>query len=324
VPVLSPSVGGEEECVMKRRVLALGLFVAVFAFVQPAFAQGRFTFGEDAHVGATEVVDDLVTMGGDAVVLGRVNGDVVSMGGDVVVRGVVTGDVVSMGGDIELAPGSQVSGDLTSSGGTVTVHPAASHGGGSVRLDQLDHFSWSGPAGKFGHGVGGFFATVLSKTVSHTLLFVLGLVLMGAARERLDALQLVMVRSPLQSLGTGILGLVASVVAIVVFAITIVGIPAAIILAVLLPIAFYVGLAAAATVVGAVLPVAALKGKPVLQLAAGVGLLFAVSFIPVFGSIAACFVACLGLGALIVTRFGRAMDLPPEPDMAGPYRTTAA
>ena len=90
-----------------------------------------------------------------------------------------------------------------------------------------------------------------------------------------------------------------------------------------LPVATYVGLAAAATVIGAALPLEGLKGQEVLQLALGVGVLFFASIVPTVGTVASVAFACLGFGALIRTRF---RTDPPEdlPSGEGAYRTPAA
>jgi len=53
------------------------------------------------------------------------------------------------------------------------------------------------------------------------------------------------------------------------------------------------------------LPVPALKERPVLGLAAGVGLLYLTSLVPVVGSLALLAVAWVGFGAVVRTRFGK-------------------
>jgi len=293
---------------MRALVLA-ALAAALLIPASAAFAQtpqDRVTFGGDAIVRQGEVVNDLVTMGGDAVVEGQVLGDVVTMGGDLAVGSTaeIGGDLVTMGGRLEVAPGASTGGDIVGFGG-VGSGPAFPH-----------HVPDPG-------GIGGFIVDAVSSLVSYALLFVLGLMLMGLARERLDALQLVILKRPARAAATGILGFVGAIVGIVVLAITIIGIPAAIILAIALPLAVYVGMAAAASVLGAALPIASLKGRPVLQLAAGVGTLFVASLVPFLGTLLVAATAVVGLGALVVTRFEKAsrVDLGPDPVPSGPYRT---
>jgi hypothetical protein len=69
-------------------------------------------FGEDITISADKVIDgDVVAIGGDVIVYGRVKGDCVSVGGTVDVRGngVVEGDAVSMGGGVSTSDSGTVS-----------------------------------------------------------------------------------------------------------------------------------------------------------------------------------------------------------------------
>ena len=118
----------------------------------------------------------------------------------------------------------------------------------------------------------------------------------------------------------GLLGYAGAIVALVALVITIVGIPLALALGILVPVATYVGLAAAATVIGAALPVERLRGRPVLQILAGVSCLFVASLVPGLGMVAIAAAACLGLGALVRTRF---RAVPPTELVCGdgPYRS---
>ncbi|HEU5310909.1 MAG TPA: hypothetical protein VFV24_05595, partial [Candidatus Eisenbacteria bacterium] len=76
-------------------------------------------FGEDITISADKVIDgDVVAIGGDVIVYGRVKGDCVSVGGTVDVRGngVVEGDAVSMGGGVSTSDSGTVSGSNVSLG----------------------------------------------------------------------------------------------------------------------------------------------------------------------------------------------------------------
>ncbi|MEM9072816.1 MAG: polymer-forming cytoskeletal protein, partial [Myxococcota bacterium] len=116
---------------MQRLVIAAALCAAVGS---SASAQSVVRFGEDARVRSNEVVEDVVTMGGDAVVRGHVTGDVATMGGDVRIVGEVDGDVVTMGGDVEVE--GTVHGTIHSSGGTVELLPGAQLGRGVSEVTQ--------------------------------------------------------------------------------------------------------------------------------------------------------------------------------------------
>ncbi|MCA9609141.1 MAG: hypothetical protein KC619_26250 [Myxococcales bacterium] len=277
-------------------VLCATLLVPSLAFAQ---APDRVAFGNGVNVAADELVHDAVSFGGDTVIRGTVEGDAVAFGGDVVLEdgADVRGDTVSFGGEIRDAR-------------TGTVTPGVEV---AARTPQPD-----GPV----EAIWAFLGETARSAVLHVLLFLIGLLMIGVGRERLAALQVTMIKDGVKTAGTGLVGYLAAIAAIVLFAITIIGIPAAIVVGLALPIATYVGLAAAATVLGAALPIPQLQGKEVHQLAAGVAVLFLASLVPFAGGVFTAAVACLGLGALIRTRFGK---LPPtDLPEAGPYRTATA
>ncbi|MGE0785194.1 MAG: hypothetical protein AB7S26_05855 [Sandaracinaceae bacterium] len=267
------------------------------------------SFGESVHVAAGRTVHDAVSFGGDTLVEGVVLGDAVSFGGDVILRdgAEVHGDIVTMGGTVhderDPAPAARPAETRPTPPAT---HPPARHHAHHREPRESGFAAWLREATR--------------SAMAHVLLFVLGLLMIGVWRERLGAMQVTMIRDGLKTAGTGLIGYVAAVVGIVVLCITLVGIPAAVIAAVALPVATYVGLAAAATVLGAALPVPKLNGNEIAQLGAGVLVLFLCSLVPVVGKIAVAVAACLGLGALIRTRL---KPTPPEdlPRGEGPYRT---
>lgn len=283
---------------------AISFFVLVSALLVPvaAFAQGgdRVAFGHDVLVAADEVVGDAVSFGGNTIVEGTVEGDAVSFGGSVVLRegGDVRGETVAFGGTVET---------LTQAASTDAADAGASSDHGQGPIETV--WNWIGETAR--------------SAVMHVLLFLIGLLLIGAFRDRLGAMQVTMIKDGLKTAGTGLVGYVAAVGCLLLFAVTIIGIPAAVVIGLAIPVATYVGLAAAATVLGAVLPIPQFQGKEVHQLAAGVAVLFMASLVPVAGGLATAIAACLGVGALLRTRFA---PTPPTdlPNGEGPYRTAAA
>ncbi len=249
----------------------------------------RTSWGEDIVVGLTERVRAVTTAGGDATILGEVLANVVTMGGDVHVgpSATVRGDVVTMGGDVEIAPGGTVDGRLVTMGGEVKREGAASEPAESTEAPS-----------RFGERVAGVGA-------KYALLFLLGLVLLGGMRERHAALAAAVVKQPVRAGFFGALGLTTALLLIVVLAITIIGLPAALMVGLAAVLGIYVGAAVVASVLGAVLPLEVLANRPVAQLTAGTLVLFAVSLLPGFVSMMILLVvACVGFGAVVLTRFG--------------------
>jgi hypothetical protein len=116
-------------------------------------------------------------------------------------------------------------------------------------------------------------------------LFLLALVLSGLFPERMTALHKAIIREPVRSGALGVGSYIGAVVLIIALTITVLGIPAAVVLAFGMPIATYVGLAACATVIGAAIPSEKLSDRPILRLASGVGVLFVGSLVPFVGPI---------------------------------------
>ncbi len=279
--------------------------------------------------GLKKRVSDRVVMGGNSTVAADEHvRDAVAVGGNLTVHGVVEGDVLAIGGHIHLMPGSVVKGELVAVGGAITQDPGATvlnradakQHHDARRADDEDEEDDDdedearivGPWTDRGAARDGrdddernersWLSQTLACASSYALLFVFGLVLLGVWPRRMDALQRTMTRSPLRTFAIGVLGALGAAVLCVLLLITILGIPAAIVLALSSALATYAGVAAAALAVGKLLPVHRLADRPVLQLGAGVFLLFLLALIPVLGVLVFVVAAALGIGAIVRTR----------------------
>ncbi|MGF1464624.1 MAG: polymer-forming cytoskeletal protein [Sandaracinaceae bacterium] len=290
----------------------------------------RSSFGESVEVGPDEEVRNVFTMGGDTRVRGRAFGDVVTMGGNAEVEGSVLGDVVTMGGHAEIE--GDVLGDVATMGGDITVRDGGHvygdiHAmGGEIEIEDLgrvdgDQTAGSPRLGAFHEeepGPGRFLKRLFERTLKHALLFLLGLVMLGVWKTQFITVRRALAERPLFRGLMGLVGLVVGVILTAGLVVTIIGIPAALGLILLLFAAGFVGSAAGAWWLGTVLPWG--EERPVVQLGIGVGLLFLLSFIPVVGDLASCAVTLAGLGAVIATRFGSREAPPRRPPSAGPFR----
>lgn len=292
-------------------------------------------FGEDITIPENKVIDgDVVAIGGSVTVLGRVKGDCVSIGGAVHVKGkgVVEGDAVSMGGGVTTSDSGSVAGSNVSLG--------------SIPIGSGSHF-WP-TVGIFGAvGTGVWILATMVKLLLTLFFAWLALLLM---RERMIHAVETMKEHFGKSFLWGLLGWAAMVIAIptgiivlilvcaiaiAILAITIIGIP----LAILLVIALVLGIVA--IVVGSLLAIfiGFLNGamflgqrilgpksegamKPLLAILVGLALIFVIDFagdllqlvgMLVFHPIAialgiaagalAAIVTTSGFGAMILTRF---------------------
>jgi len=148
-------------------------------------------------------------------------------------------------------------------------------------------------------------AKVFGSAARHTLIFLLGVLLIGAFPRRHAAMARSLVDRPMRSTAAGFLGMLATVVLCIAFAVTLIGIPVAIFLAVLAVVAACAGMAVVGTVIGAALPLEKAKQRPLLQLALGVAILWVLSLVPVLGFLVLLILGSAGYGAVLMTRFGR-------------------
>ncbi len=301
-------------------------------------------FGEDITIPADKVIDgDVVAIGGDVTVYGRVKGDCVSVGGtvNVVDNGVVEGDAVSMGGGVATSDSASVGGSNVSLGSPFT----RTHG----------FWPMIGFFGLMGTGAW-IFGTIVKLAL--TLLFAWVALLL--ARERIVYAVQTMYDRFGRSFLWGLAGFAASAVAlptaivliilvgaiaIAILAITIIGIPVAILLLIALIlgiIGLVVGLVVAiglgylngamflgqrvlgrTTVNGRKPLVAILVGTALLAVLTAAGKLVSFAGLMVFHPIAialgiasgalCAIVTIAGFGAIIMTRF-----------VAGPHGEGAA
>ncbi|HEY77374.1 MAG TPA: polymer-forming cytoskeletal protein [Thermoflexia bacterium] len=321
-----------------RKLRIVFLLVLLLASIPaPALAfggripDGQVIFGEDFTLAAGEVLDgDLVVFGGNVTLEGgsEVVGDVVVWGGEVEVNGTVDGNLAALGGDVYLGASALITGDLVTMGGEIQREEGAqvegqevTAAGGGWAFPVIIPLPGGArripiPSGPFAHwnGFSGLLLRLLFRGVRLVLLVLLmaglsGLVVVlwpqPATRVGETALQ-----AMLPSLGVGLL-------TVIVAAIVVLGLMATICLS---PVAFLVVLAAGVaglfgwTAIGVligerVLP--ALTNQPVnpfWSAALGGALLTFITelldLIPCIGWIGGFLVACVGIGAVVLTRFG--------------------
>ena len=259
-----------------------------------------------------------------------IEGDVVAVGGSVHIDGTVEGDVVAVGGGVHLGSNAVVDGDVTSVGGTIDREPGAViHGTVDEVAFGAPHIAWGadwGP-GPFFAGVTGLIGTIVWITI---LLLLVCLAYLFARRpiERMEyRVGTSAWKAALVGLVAQLLFIPALVLTCVVLAISIIGIP----------FLLLVPFAVLALVIGALLGFTAVAKRlghtaedrfgwrhanPYLSIVIGVGLIMMTSFfgnalgvvggpLKVFGAvltilgIIAQYVAwTIGLGVLLLTRFG--------------------
>lgn len=250
---------------------------------------------------------------------GRIGGDVAVGTGHLSVDGTIDGDVRAGAETIVLGPNADVGGEFRYDAADFTRDPGASVGGEVVRDTDL--------GGGVDLSIPGWVSTVYSLLAN----LLLGMVLLAVFPRFSRGVAGRVADDPLVSGGVGFLTLVGVPIALVLIAITIVGIPAAIAGAVAYALAIWVGVVYGQYAVGAwVLGLADVENR---WLALVVGLVgFAIlGLVPILGGILEFVALLLGLGALSLgfvggyrARRGRARgrqttldEVPGEPSAGG-------
>ncbi len=305
---------------------ALLLAPAAPALASDGEPPGRVVFGEDFTLHDGEVLDgDLVVVGGSATLEegSRVDGNVVVWGGDVEVAGEVDGDVVAFGGSVYLAETAEVDGDMAVFGGEVEQEEGAQVRGQQVVGPSAAFEMWPvpipisfGPGAVFHGGPRMILGSLLMRVGRLVLLTLLmaglaGLVAVLWPRPAVRVGEAAVRFVPL-ALGVGLLTMVAAAIVVVGLILTLCLSPAALLVALAVGIAALFGWLALGILIGERM---IQKGiNPFWSAALGAGLLTLLSglldLIPCVGWVVPFLIVCVGLGAVVLTRFGT-VDYPP-------------
>jgi cytoskeletal protein CcmA (bactofilin family) len=320
---------------MKRMLSTLVVvLVLLAAFAAPAAASGlkdgKVVVGGTFTLAQGEVLDgDLAVLGGVVRLEAesRVNGDVFLMGGTLRAEGEVNGDVTAVGGILTLDGTAVVGGDLNTIGSVVHREAGARIDGRVTTGEAMEAplvFPFierlEVPAPMIGEWRAGL-APVLKigwlffRAIMLAALAVLVIMFWPDAARRVSQAA---VGQPIIAGGLGVLTALAAPLLLVLLAITILLIPVSLIAALALvagvvfgwlALGLEVGLRMARSFNWALHPAAAAGvGTLVLTLVVdGIG------FLPCVGWLAPFIVGTIGLGAVILTRFGSQTYLPAGP-----------
>ncbi|WP_135827689.1 polymer-forming cytoskeletal protein [Halorussus halobius] len=285
--------------------------------------------GDLTAFGGTVVVrgtvdGNLTAAAGNVLVAGQVNGDLEAFAGNVRINGTVTGDASAVGGNVFLDEGGRVDGALEAGAGnvvvegevggdarlgaeTVTVGPSAVVGGDLAYGGDLDLADGASVAGEVREEsnvnpdvgpVGGTLPGWVSWAYGLLANLVLGAIAVLAFPRFSDGLADRVAGDPLRSGGVGLLLLVGVPVLLVLLAISLVGIPLALVGAFAYAFVLWLGYVYGAFAVGTLLLGLADAANRWLALAVGLVAVSLVGIVPVVGGLVEFAVLLLGLGAL--------------------------
>ena len=257
----------------------------------------------DIRVERGETVDGVFVVHGDVRVDGRVDGDVIAIAGDVLVAGTIDGDLFTIGGRARLLPGAAVAGDVRYADERPRVSDDARVAG------DVQRHRWPDLGGAL--PLLGAFVFWLAITVSTAALGCLLLLIFPAAAESVRARAGERV-GPTIAIGVAILS--ALPVAAFLAALTLLGLPLAVLVGLaLLPLGAVAYLASAWALGRALL-------KPprnrFLAFLAGLAILRLLALVPVLGLLVGLAALIYGLG-LLGAAIGAARRPPPRPAPAG-------
>lgn len=297
---------------MKRLLLVLLLLfpLLILSACEPQVYSGKIIL-EGKHT--LDTVDgDLVMLGGQIMLKegSRVTGSVYLLSGELKVDGAIGGDLTMLTGTLTLGRHAQVHGDLKIGSGTVNRSPTVTIGG-KVTSETGMAVPLS-PGWWNDQSVGGQFLWFLARTV---LLAALALLLVRCVPQPVVRISTAAVKHPVISGALGLLTFVVSLSLLVFMAFTIILLPVTLLGLVLLGAAIISGWIALGLAVGQHLtrwlkwrmqaaPVAFLGTLLLMVALTGLG------FIPIAGAIASLLSAAIGLGAVLLTRFGRRTYMP--------------
>jgi hypothetical protein len=329
--------------ISKLSFILLLTAVMLMAFPGQAHAQrpsgDQVVFGGQFTLQEGEILNgNLAVFGGSATLEAgsRVNGSVAVMGGSVDIYGEVNGSINVIGGSVFLSESAHVRGDIVTVGGSVTREPGARVDGSSRRADPEDFQlppQITRP-GQFRPDLGinlrpiGTMLWLIFQSLALSALAVLVTLFLLAPTQRVSQ---TIVSQPVISGAMGFLTLIIAPALFLLLAVTIILIPFSLLGFLVLALALVFGWIAVGVEVGH--RVAGMfRTTWTTPLSAGIGTLIltvvasAIWQIPCVGWVAPFVVAMIGLGGVIMSRFGTRTYLgnaPTPPPPPPPVRPTA-
>lgn len=295
-------------------VVLAALLLLVAGCVPVNLSAGGMIVGQNYRLASGETLNNgLTVMGGNAVLEkgSVVNGDVAVIGGNLTIAGTVQGDVSVLGGNVALDNGSLVNGNVNNLGGNVQRAAGAEIKGqiytpenGRVPAVVVPRVNTS-PLADAARFLGNIFWNIFQAFALAALAVLVALF----APRPLERVATAARVQPLITGGTGLLTLIVTPMILVILAITILLIPVSVLAALAVGVGIIFGWIALGSLTGQKLaewfkvtwsaPLSAGVGTLTLCLASSL-----ISIIPCVGWVPPALAGFVGLGAVVLTRFG--------------------
>ncbi len=309
------------------------ILIVALAVPSTALARGlsddRVVFGDNFTLKSSETLDgNLLVFGGNALLEqgSTVTGDVVIMGGNLDSSATVQGNIVGLGGLVSLGETAVVEGDVTMIGAQLDKAQGA-RVEGQVISNLKAPLTFTFPGGVQVPRFDVSFSPVLNATAFVLKIFLwaaLAVLLVLFLPEHTRRVTHTAIAQPLVAGGLGLLTVVVLPVLVLALAVTILLIPVSLLVVGLASLAWMYGLIALGLEVGDRLA-QLMKREWAPAVTAGVGTFALIlvlngirEVVPCIGWIAPAVAGMLGLGAVLLTRFGLQIYPPDTATLAMP------
>ncbi len=298
----------------------IGRSARIFAqtiILDATIGDNLITFGQDIDLSETSRVGkDATIMGGRVSLSGEIDGNVEVHCDELFISGVINGNLKIEAQKISILPPAQIAGNITyKSKNEINISDGVTVGG-EVEWTEVTPEEEREKAGgiNIGFRIVLFFASLVT-----------GLLLIGLVNRHTRTAAAQITLKPLVSLGVGFVSFCAIPIAIVVLLVTLVGIPAAIILAFAYTIFFYIAKIYVSISLGRIILRALRKDSDPRQgwsLLLGLIILTILFMIPVLGVVIYFLVIFWGLGAILLgireCRWAPQPSIPVSPEPPPP------
>jgi hypothetical protein len=266
--------------------------------------------GQSYRLAAGDTLNEDLTLVGGSAVLEQgsvVNGSVAILGGSLSIDGEVTGDVDGMGGVVSLGDHALIHGDVNTLGVNISrAQGAVIRGSMNTGTPTIRPFRFGSPVVETGvKAVTDFLGRIFQAFALAALAVLVSLFALRPMERAGDA----MTAQPALSGGIGLLTIIVAPAVLIILLITIILSPLSLVGLLILGVAFLFGWVVLGLVTGERLshmlsqswsgPVSAGVGTLVLSLVSGI-----LSYIPCIGWLIPFTITIVGIGGVVLTRFG--------------------
>ncbi len=309
-----------------KRFQVLLLLIVLLTLLIPTPVHAASVQDDRVVMGGSFVLEKDQTLNGNLVVIGGtakiekdavVNGSIILVGGQVTIDGIVEGSISLFGGSASLRDSAIVVGDIYVTSAVLNRSDLADVKGEVIEGKQLppgfiipnqvtpQNPITSGPLGKVTSLIGSLLSIFFFSLVSASIAIIASLFMPRAVQRVSDTI----VMNPVIGFATSLLTLIALPFILVILIVTLILSPVAVLLVVVLALACYMGWVGLGTELGKRIaglfktvwpvPISAGMGTLILSLILGV-----VSLIPCLGWGIVTIIVLIGLGGVILSRFG--------------------